>query len=287
VPRITEGQFALGGLAAFSLWLFVILPLLYNYPRQETPQSNRQAAQSEQKADGVGNVPPSFVTLKLFTAAGRNEIAAYCAADTKEQENNWANRYVCDIKITDAYLALFNFLLVIVTGGLIGVGFLTIWKMKDTEERQLRAYVFAEPGNLQQGMGMSAGPGIAHHVPRWRFDVKFSNSGQTPAYAFRQFTVADVLNEPVSEASFLFEPEEPISRAPLPAGAVVNTTNTFELSAADVVDIRAGRKSFYVFGSVEFTDAFKRQRRVRFRFIHGHHNVPGDLVYAEAGNDEI
>jgi hypothetical protein len=224
----------------------------------------------------------------LLTSAGQDEIAAYCAGQRQGEGKDWARDYICDVKITDTYLALFAFFLVIVTGGLILVGALTIRKMRDTEERQLRAYVFAEPGSLQQGVGFTSGPGIVHqNVPRWSFEVKFTNSGQTPAYGFTQFTTAATLNEPASENDFIIRPEAPISRAPLPAAGEVSTTGTLDLTAAEVAAIRAGAMSFYVFGEINYTDAFKRKRKVRFRFIHGRHNRPGDLVYAETGNEEI
>jgi hypothetical protein len=172
----------------------------------------------------------------------------------------------------------------------------TLQTMQDTAERQLRAYVFAEPGGpLERQMvgipstGVGAQPygGIAAMQRHIFFEVKFTNSGQTPAYRFRQSTVSEIMDEPVAEENFLFEPEHPISRATLPAGAVVTSTGSVPYTAQDEADIRAGRKTFYVFGEIEYVDAFKQQRRVRFRLMHGQHTRINDLVYAETGNEEI
>ena len=129
--------------------------------------------------------------------------------------------------------------------------------------------------------------GLTTLQPNWRYEVKFANSGQTLAYGFRQFTTCTVLDEPVSETKFWIGRKGPISRAPLPAGATVSTTGTYPMTAEETTDIRVGRKSFYVYGEIDYTDAFRRQRRVRFRFMHGQHNRPEDLVYCETGNDEI
>jgi len=86
----TYGQLAIGGLIALAVWIFVALQLLY-YPRQEAPQGDRQSGQSEQQADNIGSEPPSFVPLKMFTSAGRNEIAAYCAAKPNKEKQKWAH----------------------------------------------------------------------------------------------------------------------------------------------------------------------------------------------------
>lgn len=254
-----------------------------HHPRQNAPESNRQPGQGEQQPDAVSNVPPSFVPLKVFTLAGRKEIAAYCAAQPKKEEQKWAKDYICDIKITDAYLAAFNFLLVIVTGGLIFIGWKTIGKMRDTEERQLRAYVFASPGQLARPVGRIPN---APPVTRWSFDITFKNSGQTPAYDFHQFTVSEVFAVPTPEGNFDIAPEGPISNAVLPAGESVTTRGHCDVTGADLAAIQAGQRALYVFGEIRYADAFKRRWLTRFRFMHGRDQGLTDLIFCEAGNGE-
>jgi hypothetical protein len=274
--RITEGQYALGALTIFAVWIFVVLPLLY-YPRQETPQNERGTAQGEQHGDSIGDEPPPLIALKLLTTAGRHEISAYCAQKPKNQSQDWTHGYICDVKITDAYLAWFNGLLVLVTGGLIGVGVLTIWKMRDTEERQLRAYVFAEIEKAQRNANGA-----------WKFGVIYRNSGQTPAYDFSAWLQADVFNEPAGEENFVLKPGgAPFSVAPLPPGQFVTSEGAFDVLMAEYGEIRAGRKGFYVFGELTFIDAFKTKRRVRFRFVNNLQTGPGRMLYADRGNEEI
>ena len=43
MPKISEGQFALGGLTGFAIWLFIVLPLLY-YPTDEGQGMTSQTA---------------------------------------------------------------------------------------------------------------------------------------------------------------------------------------------------------------------------------------------------
>jgi hypothetical protein len=156
----------------------------------------------------------------------------------------------------------------------------TLQTMQNTAERQLRAYVFAEAGPLQRG---------ANGV--WRYTIHFRNSGQTPAYDVTQYSKADIFDEPVPEDKFVVDRrmDGVNSRAPLPPNQrdPVNTSNTFNVSAAEFADIKAGRKAFYVWGEINFRDAFKINRTVRFRFLHNKDSGPQHLVYAETGNDEV
>lgn len=245
---------------ALVTWAIIGLPIL-NQLWRDSPQH-----EAEQ------NGPPAFFPLKLFTSAGRDEIARYCASKSED----WAHKYVCDVKITNAYLNVFNFLLVLVTAGLIYAGFRTIGKMRDTEERQLRAYVFASAGALTKG---------GNNV--WQLQITFKNSGQTPAYQFNQFANSDVIDLPVNERDFVVLRAGSISRGVLPPGQMAVTTLTHHLSPAEVTAVGAGTAQFYVFGEIQFVDAFKYTRTVRFRFMHMNTSRPTDLVFAEEGNEEV
>jgi hypothetical protein len=282
MPRITEGQFALGGLFAGFVWIFVVLPLLY-YPGREAPRNPERAVQGPQQSQDIRDEPPAFVALKLFTATGRNEIAAYCASAPQQQPHKWAHDYICDVKITDVFTAAFNGLLVAVTVGLIFIGYLTIRKMRDTEERQLRAYVFASPTSLNRPAAYM--PGSMGSL-NWRFSITFTNSGQTPAYEFQQYTASDVMDIPTSEDKFVIVPQGARSQAVLPSGENVSTTISQPVSAADFAAIQSGQKIFYVFGEIRYIDAFRRRWLVKFRFMHGMNQGTNDLVYCPAGNEE-
>lgn len=256
MPKITEGQFALGGLAVFAVWVFVVLPFLYPWP--EAAYGNQRPADAQEQSNSVGDESPSLIALKLFTTTGRDEITKYCARHANKEEEEWAQKYVCDIKITDVYLAVFNFLLVMVTCGLIAVGVLTIRKMRITEERQLRAYV-----NIAQVR-------VEHLMGKARFYIEIRNYGQTPAYE-------TTTESGVKLAKFPLVEELPL-RAEPPAGKVIIGPGTpihnmlpaqRQLTEAEIQQLRDGSMAIYVFGRIKYRDAFKRRRETLFRFLIG------------------
>jgi hypothetical protein len=263
VPRITEGQFALGGLALFALWLFVALPLLY-YPRDKSSQDYQRAT----GPNSVGNEAPLLIPLKLLTTSGREQIATYCASKLQDQKDDWTHRYICDVKITDAYLAVFNGLLVLVTGGLILVGFLTIKKMRDTEERQLRAYVFIESGRLERNFDDN----------RLAAKMKIKNSGQTPAYELTHTTAVRIV--PPEFADGFSEEGFSKQKFNVPPNTELSIT-FFSKSNFDLEDQREyanGNVKILVYGTLKYRDAFRKTRTTDFRF-----EVSGD-VWASRGS---
>src|SRR6516164_5104049 len=135
MPKFSQGTVALAALIAFALWSFVVLPLLY-YPRYEAPNYHNRSVHGETQS---GSTEPSLILYKVFTQTGRNEISRYCTNDSQQEQHDWAHKYICDVRISDVYIAVFTGLLALVTIGLIIVGFFTIRQMVFTERRQLRA----------------------------------------------------------------------------------------------------------------------------------------------------
>jgi hypothetical protein len=268
MPKITEGQFALGGLFTFAVWLFVVLPFLYPCP--EPVYGNERPANAQEQTNSIRDESPSFVALKLFTTAGRNEIGKYCAQKSNKEEEEWTHKYVCDIKITDVYLAIFNFLLVIVTAGLIAAGILTVRQMRTTEERQLRAYIFPVEAVLTQ---FTAG-----EVLKCRITTK--NTGQTPAYRLRHMAIIGLVDFPPQEPLPECEASESISKTNLgPGGDIHKFGETkFPLTEAAVTRLKGGTAAIYVFGRIDFTDAFGGQRWVKYRCMTG-----GDIGFNTEG----
>jgi hypothetical protein len=136
----------------------------------------------------------------------------------------------------------------------------TLKAMQDTAERQLRAYVFAAGAKLTD---FSAGK-----IVRASFVVK--NTGQTPAYDLAVIYGMGADFRPPSEKLDVdwsaFNP---------PRGSVGpgQTTHCYpELSKAisqDLIDqIAAGKAAIWVWGEIRYKDAFNKDRKTRFRFIH-------------------
>jgi|SRR5579862_1138718 len=263
LPRITDGQFAIGCLFVGFVWIFVVLPLLY-YPRPEATQNQERAINGQQQTQNIGNEPPTWIALKLFTAAGRNEIAAYCGSAPQQQPNKWAHNYICETKITDVFAATFNALLVIVTVGLIIVGSLTIRKMRLTEERQLRAYLSAEHG--------VTGRQSQKHRIRFEFRPVVVNNGQTPASNVRILTKVDLKDSGPIPTAFDYR----LSNVGLPPGSVGTIGPSKDkfapvifptyLTREDLKALARAKKMFHVWGQVTYNDIFKIERHTYFSF---------------------
>jgi hypothetical protein len=144
--------------------------------------------------------------------------------------------------------------------------------------RQMRAYVgicLHKISNVTEGK-----------KPLIQLTIK--NFGQTPARnvrywlntKFEEYPLNNVLPEQAfrSESVVLF-PDDP-------------NTFTFELAAplnaVDMVGIESGSRRLFIYGHIRYTDAFKRDRNTRFRLMYGgvSNLIPGQLVWAEAGNDQ-
>jgi hypothetical protein len=265
VRKPTDVQLAIGALIAFALWIFVVLPLLY-YPRQKAPQNNQGVANRQQQSKAVGDEPPTFIPLKLFVPAARNEIAEYCASTPKGEEQNWAHGYICDVKITDTYIAAFNGLLVIVTVGLIVVGSLTIRKMRDTEERQLRAYVYVENAYYE----------IAGSTCKITFRAK--NFGLTPAHRVRVLSIVKAVDwnngSPTVPVPTVENEEQRGSMAP---------NGDFVDSEAEEVtfSVLSRGKVVYLAGVISYETVFRRTRKTtHFRYYIGG-DAPADVEVAK------
>jgi hypothetical protein len=116
LPRLSERQFALGALTVFAVWIFMVLPFVFLHNQHWTTHDEKKPE----------NISPSVIPYKLFTVSGRDEIAAYCATDSDTQTQEWTHKYICDIKITDFWIAFFTCMLTLATFGLACVGYLQV-----------------------------------------------------------------------------------------------------------------------------------------------------------------
>jgi hypothetical protein len=66
MPKLSEGQIALGGLAAIFVWAFVILPFLYGPPPRFAETSRPPQPHSEQPTQNAGTEPKGTKSAPLF-----------------------------------------------------------------------------------------------------------------------------------------------------------------------------------------------------------------------------
>ena len=128
----------------------------------------------------------------------------------------------------------------------------------DTAQRQLRAYVFVvEALRTRRG-----------DTDPWVIQVRIKNFRQTPAYR-AQVRVKVKIMDPVDEATFGF-PLPTTGDSQFDFGPGHEHTTRIEIPglAGDVWDdFKAGRIAIYLWGRVDFVDAFNENRWMHFRHI--------------------
>jgi len=129
---------------------------------------------------------------------------------------------------------------------------------------QLRAYVLPEGGGLFEGTILD--PPNPHHADEPGVALTFKNTGQTPAYGYINWAQVAVI-EPANEHTLVVPPLQMIYPAAIGAGSQISKFIWYgrALSAAEIADVVAARRYIYVYGRLEYRDAFKRKRWATFR----------------------
>ena len=190
----------------------------------------------------------------------------------------------------------------------------TFWIMRKTAERQLRAYVFvdsislADSGQLplipadvgaendpfsaatsnQEG---PPGPRPAG-IPGVSWVIK--NYGATPAYDVVHWGVFDIF--PTNQENLAVVPDFSTTTSPLLKASIApSSSNTKSgwyhrtLTAPEMAAIRNGAMGVYVYGRIEYRDAFKKTRFTNYRMKYTYSAYPpvGPTVfnYCDQGND--
>jgi hypothetical protein len=188
--------------------------------------------------------------------------------------------------------------------GLFVAGVIGIWvaigtlnHMRESSERQLRAYVVAELGNIVNIADPIPTPGLVQTEARRGFPgwgpvirVQIKNTGQTPAFkvlhwgavTFREYPLTSNLPSP---------PTPTVISSTLGAGIVSTKTLFFgpALTVEQIAELRAGTSAIYVNGEIRYRDAFNQEHFTRYRLMHhvsgGAIGISTDLSFAEGGND--
>lgn len=194
-----------------------------------------------------------------------------------------------------------NWPLVAVAIPAIFVGWLTLKAMRESSERQLRAYVMAENStifNVANPVAIFAGqvftPTGAEITnpacgPGVRIQIK--NAGQTPAYevahwaniCFREFPLKSLL--PARDPNFM--PVKSVLGPGIPSTKLIFMPQP--LTAPETADLRAGNGAVYVYGEITYRDTFGKAWYTRYRVMHhpygGAIGVSTDLTFCDEGNE--
>lgn len=148
-----------------------------------------------------------------------------------------------------------------------------------TAERQLRAYVLVEKVTIID-FAKNKQPRI-HAVMR--------NTGQTPAFKLHFAANATLLPYPATSPFVFNWPSKRIYSVIGPGAATTITiAPRLVLTEQDIADVLEKRTAIYVYGRIEYEDAFGRDQWSEFRVIHGGNLGPSanDLMQdCDEGND--
>jgi hypothetical protein len=181
----------------------------------------------------------------------------------------------------------------------IVVGWLTLAAMRESSERQLRAYVVAESGNIVNVANpdpMPAGsvykPTGAEHAYPWGpiAYIRIKNAGQTPAFDVRHWGEICFREFPLTS-------EFPWNKKGVPAASMLGpgifSTKTLffgpELTLQEIASLKDGTGGIYVHGEITYRDAFGKKHITNYRLVHhklgGAIGISTDLSFADGGNN--
>jgi hypothetical protein len=194
----------------------------------------------------------------------------------------------------DSYLSRLVSPETLATIGLIGVGVWgilvaigTLNHMRDSSERQLRAYVLPDNAGIIDGTMLAIPQANLAGIPGTLMLVR--NYGVTPAYKVVSWAKIDVI---------LVADENTLVAPPLPEKFynALGPNGTFskeiwfhrQLAANEIADIARGERAIFLYGRIEYRDAFKKPRFSTFRLRYwGQFPPPPNAVFnfSENGND--
>lgn len=198
-------------------------------------------------------------------------------------------------------LAVFTRWLVIATFILATIAFgVGIWQAvisRQATRQQLRAYVFVEDILLIDSSQLTPQAGTTDlqinpprppNFPGLEWATK--NSGQTPAYDVVHWGMIDVIEN--RHENTLVPPTDLASgpKTYIAAGSGTRKWMWFAraLSQQEIADVIAGTRGIYVFGRINYRDAFGRKRHTLYRLRYSGHYPPiarPVFSYCDAGNE--
>jgi len=222
----------------------VLMALVVGLGWLDRSQQPPKAVNENQGTTASNYEPGALTPFRIFTSDGLKEITKYCNSYPDNEKKKWPQIYHCDLRITDVYIAVFSGLLVIVTGGIVWVGF---QQYRDTRILQ-RAYISVNPSGLDTD---TYGHLIGH--------VAFENVGHLPARdIFWKIEIA------ASDNGDNWIPKK-LSRSNLEGRAVLPVGAKWKMGSGPCLPRPAQRWEYvFVWGRIEYTDGFNNSRFIEF-----------------------
>ena len=183
----------------------------------------------------------------------------------KETEKSYMRRFFKTVETYEKPLLVISTVLIAIFTVVLALATFFLWRStrdlvrgaENTAERQLRAYVFVKSMELRY-FGTTRPFEVAARV---------KNSGQTPAYHLRTRITATLAVFPIKEF---------VSAPPTPGESILGPSDELEISNVSPRTLTAdergktvnGEYAIYVYGEIDYVDAFGRTRHTRFRGIY-------------------
>jgi len=261
---------------AWAVWIATLLltsssPI--SQPQTPQPEGNQDAQRgyesSNDSKNQYGSSGPEAPFVYAIVAVILDGAANYCKNETGQKDNKWTHEFLCDVKITDAVIAVFTVLLTLVTGFLVWVGTYqayqmrrTVRTMERTEVRQLRAYVFTRVKDATRDL-----------TPVKTFGVQYSvyNNGQTPAVLLEIARSVDVFEYPLPSDFNLPPPIQIGGTAVIGPGdsfdaGFINADRLFLKDEITKIKAKTATLRIYYHGWLSYKDIFNETRTTEFCF---------------------
>jgi hypothetical protein len=150
----------------------------------------------------------------------------------------------------EVWIAWGTWLAVIAASIYAGIAAYQLCTMKDTEQRQLRAYLLADGGRVEFSKDGS-----------YTVYVQFKNSGQTPAYTVVHWLTAEIQDDIADPFHELFESHKIKWRKTGPENVDLGSGQSMciMLKGTSVTPSIPLGKAIYVWGDVKYKDVFQRE----------------------------
>lgn len=239
---------------------------------------------------GTASTISTSATSSSSQQAITNTVAAPSKAQSAAVDNvqtvqtmDWIDSFLYEVRITDALVALFAGLLVLLgwiqarrmheavraAKESVGVAEKSARVAEDALISGQRAFMFIR--EIQTVLHHDAATGKYH----WTVHPIWANSGNTPTRGLSINTTYRLMDEPIpKDYDFPHAGEEVTSSIAGPRSMVEATPGT--LSSEDLQAIKEGKKYFYIWGWAEYHDIFEGTRKRVTKFCNQLIQVDGD-----------
>ncbi len=248
-------------------------PVPFKRTQEPRVQSQKSPQVTSQDKRGTNQSP---LVIEILPAKDADEKTRH----ERESENKKAFNDMLMASATIA-LAFITFFLAIFTGKLWGATKKLVASGENTARTELRAYV--KMSHLESGLDIDSS-GMC------RMTVQVKNYGRTPA------EVTDILLRThilAKDESLPEIPDYSVMRVKKPLHAFLvtkedfNNPEAFSMDAKNVLDVGNGTKKLYVFGYVDYIDAFKQRHRAGYARVYRPHGETASQFFGPRNNLEF